>query len=127
MEKNRADSVNFFTSLFTLVFSFIAVQGVPVPPDAANDIIDGIVNQTNLISLMVTLVPNFLVPVIKVITKIKKDGVDWSFRSSPNFISQVSTAFILLLGILGVFDLNTAMSLAAGIQGGNMGYHFLNK
>jgi uncharacterized membrane protein len=120
--KTRAESVNFFVSLLTIIFTFIAAQGVEIPIDAPAKIVDAI-GTMNAITIMLGLTPNLIVPIIKVIANVKAMGWDWSFLKSTNFTYQIVSALMLLLELLGILPVDAGKVAAGLLQSINIAQH----
>ena len=120
--KTRAESVNFFVSLLTIIFTLIAAQGVEIPIDAPAKIVDAI-GTMNAITIMLGLTPNLIVPIIKVIANVKAMGWDWSFLKSTNFTYQIVSALMLLLELLGILPVDAGKVAAGLLQSINIAQH----
>lgn len=130
--KKRSESTNFLTSLLTIIFVMLGFQGVEIPVNAVPELVDAI-KSASTVTIVVALIPNVIVPGIKIIENIKENGFNWSFLSSTNFRIQLASTVFLLLELTGVFPPESGKVLAASAQTLNIGLHtekakaFLNK
>lgn len=92
------DSRNFFVSLVSLILLFFTSNGLDLGVNAAQ-IVD-IVGSNDLGAIVGLIAVNFFNPLMKVFSKGFK--FDWAFLRSPNFITQLITAVLSLVALLGV-------------------------
>lgn len=97
-----------------------AAQGVTIPPDASEGIVDAI-SSANAITIMVALVPLLIVPSISLYNKVKEFGFQWAFLRDRNFITHIVSAIMLALELGGVIPLDLGKALAGGAEFVNSG------
>lgn len=97
--KQTLDSRNFFVSLVSLILLFFTSNGLDIGGVNANQIVD-IVGSNDLGAIVGLIAVNFFNPLMKVFSKGFK--LDWAFFRSPNFITQLITAVLSLVALLGV-------------------------
>ena len=99
--KTRANSINWYTSIITLLFSAIAAWGIEVDLDAVN-ITEEIINN-NWSYILSALLPSLITMSMKLWDKYKNKMLKFKeLIKSPNFITQAITTVSLLLGSIGI-------------------------
>jgi hypothetical protein len=120
-QKTRGNSTNFIVAMLTIGFTFITAQGINIPDGAAIEVVQAF-QTMNTVTILMTITPLLLVPIIKLIEK-AKTGFEWTFLKSTNFIFQIVSAIMLLLEMFNVLPVDSGKALAGTLQSMNVAYH----
>lgn len=92
--------VSFITILLGALFALLQNDGLVVPDDSGAIIVDA-VSKLDLVKILTVVIPNIVLPTFKFV----RNGFPnfWQvFKESANFRTQLSIAFVGILGLLGV-------------------------
>jgi hypothetical protein len=99
--KSRLDSLNFLTSILTLIFAALAVWNIDINLDP-NETASAILNQ-NWEFIVQMAVPSLITIVLKITKGIKEKTIEFGkLLQSPNFITQAITVGAMVLVSIGI-------------------------
>ena len=118
--KKRSESLNFYTSLVTLVFIAFGVWGIETTLDPT-ELIKNIFEKNWEWILSVAL-PSVTTLGFKLYQKIVDKAINFKLLlKSPNFITQALTVLAVLLGFIGIkFGPDMPQAISDAIMGGSV-------
>lgn len=118
----RTESVNFWVALFSVIYGIIAFQGVNVPTGTDQIVVDAI-NSKDIIIMLEILVPNLVIPIVKVVKKSIQTGWDWGFIRDTNVLFQIGSVLLLVLEMFNILPQGAGVASVVGGQTINIGIH----